>query len=75
MIFVSILYYTLFYERSIYTKDPIPLKKNSAFGNFLGLPTEIFVIDSFLIVTDSKPQEEYKFLNVFHLMVNFYFLL
>lgn len=65
IIFISILYYFLFYEESNYAKNPVFLKKISAFGNFLGSPKEMFVSNSFLIVIDSKPQKEYKFVNVF----------
>ncbi len=65
--FVLILYYLLFSEKSIYAKEPVHLKKITTFGNFLGFPTEVFVIDSFLITIDTKPQEEYKFINVFSL--------
>ncbi|MFN3872180.1 MAG: BF3164 family lipoprotein [Ignavibacterium sp.] len=64
ILFIS-LYYFLFFEESIFKKDPVPLKKFSTFGNFLGFPTEVFVIDSLLIVIDKKPQVGYKFINMF----------
>ncbi len=67
IIFVFIVYYFLLSEESIYEKDPVTLKKISEFGNFLGLPKEVFVIDSLLIVIDSKPQKEHKFITVFSL--------